>query len=106
MLVCFFLNIPKNKLLEKFVILWYDCKCALIYKGCDLIPKRIKVTQESDTGRNISFHDNFTGEDMTRSEFVNEIKSGNYKNYHIRKINGVDTPVSNPDPNRNNNLGD
>lgn len=68
------------------------------------MPKRVKVTQESDTGRNERFHDNFTGEDMTRNQFVNEIKRGKYDNYHIRNINGVDTPVSNPDNNRNNNL--
>ena len=68
------------------------------------MPKRIKVTQEEDSGRNTNFHDNFTGNDMTRQEFVNEIKNGNYPNYHIRNINGIETPVSNPDPNRNNNL--
>ena len=68
------------------------------------MPKRIKVTQESDTGRNQKFHDNFTGIDMTRAKFVREIKSGNYDNYHVRNINGVDTPVSNPDATRNNNL--
>ena len=69
------------------------------------MPKRIKVTGENSTGRNTNFHDNFTGADMTRQEFVSQIKQGNYNNYHIRKINGVETPVSNPDPNRNNNLG-
>ena len=66
--------------------------------------KRIKVTQESDTGRNQKFHDNRTGADMTRSQFVREIKSDNYPNYHVRKINGIDTPVSNPDKTTNNNL--
>ncbi len=69
------------------------------------MPKRVSVTQESDTGRNTRFHDNFTGQDMTRNQFVNAIKSGSYDNYHIRNINGVETPVSNPDSTRNNNLG-
>lgn len=69
------------------------------------MPKRIKVTRESESGRNETFHDNFTGADMTRSQFVKEIRQGNYENYHIRNINGVATPVSNPDPKRNNNLG-
>lgn len=73
-------------------------------KGRDSLPKRVKVTTESDTGRNTKFHDNFTGADMTRYQFVNQIKQGNYDNYHIRNINGVDTPVSNPDKNTNNNL--
>lgn len=41
------------------------------------MPKRIKVTKESVTGRNLEFHDNFTGKDMTRSQFVKEINNGN-----------------------------
>lgn len=67
--------------------------------------KRISVTKESSSGQNIQFRDNYNHTTMTRSEFVKQIKSGNYDNYHIRKINGVDTPVSNPDKSSNNNLG-
>lgn len=69
------------------------------------MPKRINVTKESDTGRNLEFHDNFTGKDMTRGQFVKEINNGNYENYSVKKINNVDTPVSKPDSSRNNNLG-
>ena len=69
------------------------------------MPKRISVTNESLSGRNQVFHDNFKNKDMTRKEFVTEIKSGNYENYHIRVINGIETPVSNPDNSTNNNLG-
>lgn len=69
------------------------------------MPKRIKVTEESPTGRNERFHDNFANQGYSRSQLVDQIKNGNYENYHIRNINGVDTPVSNPDKNRNNNLG-
>lgn len=69
------------------------------------MPKRIKVTKESDTGRNLEFHDNFTGKDMTRSQFVKEINNGNYENYTVKKINNLDTPVSKPDSSRDNNLG-
>ncbi len=65
---------------------------------------RIKVTQESDSGRNQRFHDTRTGADMTRAQFVKEIESDQYDNYHVRKINGVKTPVSNPDNTKNNNL--
>ncbi len=68
------------------------------------MPKRVKVTQENN-GRNEMFHDNFKGTDMTRQQFVQHIKDGDYPNYHIRNINGVETPVSNPDSKRNNNLG-
>jgi hypothetical protein len=69
------------------------------------VPKRVKVTDETDSGRNQTFHDNFTGADMTRAQFVREIEAGNYPRYHLRKINGVTTPVSNPDGKDSNNLG-
>lgn len=41
---------------------------------------------------------------MTRSQFVRQIQQGNYQNYHVRTINGIATPVSNPDGKTNNNL--
>lgn len=66
--------------------------------------KRVTVTNESDSGRNNIFHDNYTGEDMTRKQFVDKINNGDYPNYHVRNIYGVDTPVSNPDSGKNNNL--
>ena len=67
--------------------------------------KRIKVTEESDSGRNNRFHDNRTGENMTRTRFVKKINDGDYPEYHIRRINGINTPVSNPNNSENNNLG-
>ncbi|MDP8209870.1 MAG: hypothetical protein RAO94_01965 [Candidatus Stygibacter australis] len=66
---------------------------------------RITVTQESETGRNQRFHDNFNGRDMTRSEFVKAIENGRYPDYHIRIINDIKTPVSDPDNTEKNNLG-
>lgn len=69
------------------------------------MPKRISVTSENSTGRNITFHDNYTGANMTRAQFVRQINNGNYENYHVRNINGVATPVSNPDGSSRNNLG-
>lgn len=66
--------------------------------------KRVTVIKENDSGRNQRFHDNRTGQDMSRTEFVRQIEQGNYQNYHVRKINGVKTPVSNPDQSQNNNL--
>jgi hypothetical protein len=68
------------------------------------MPKRITVVQESDTGRNEKFRDNQTGTLMSRPELVWKIESGDYPNYHTRKINDVKTPVSNPDSSKNNNL--
>jgi hypothetical protein len=66
--------------------------------------KRITVTKENSSGRNQNFHDNYTGVDMSRAQFVNKIESGDYKNYHVRETHGVKTPVSNPDASKNNNL--
>lgn len=67
--------------------------------------QRITVTKESPTGRNIKFVDNSTGETMSRNQFVKKIESGNYPDYHVRKMNGLKTPVSNPDSSSKNNLG-
>lgn len=68
------------------------------------MPKRVTVVQESDSGRNEQFRDNRTGTVMSRPEFVRQIESGKYPQYHIREINDVKTPVSNPDSSENNNL--
>lgn len=65
--------------------------------------KNVKVTSENKTGRNKSFKS--TSGDMTRAQFVNRIENGYYPGYHVRKINGVKTPVSNPDKSKGNNLG-
>lgn len=65
---------------------------------------RIKVTQESPTGRNLKFRDTRTGANMTRAQFVKQIEAGKYPKYHVRKIGGVKTPVSNPDDREDNNL--
>ena len=67
--------------------------------------KRLKVTRESETGRNQRFLDTRTGEEMSRSEVVRRIEQGEYQNYHIREINGIKTPASNPDGSEANNLG-
>ena len=66
--------------------------------------KRVTVTQENSTGRNQKFHDNKNGNDMTRAQFVKNIEAGDYENYHVRKVNGIKTPVSNPDSSSDNNL--
>jgi hypothetical protein len=67
--------------------------------------KRISVTSETKTGRNNTFRDNVTGTTMTRAQFVRQIENNVYDNYHVRVINGIKTPVSNPDKSSNNNLG-
>jgi hypothetical protein len=67
--------------------------------------KTVEVTQETDSGRNRQFHDDRNGRDMSRAEFVRQIRKGNYPDYHVRIINGLATPISNPDRSENNNLG-
>ena len=67
--------------------------------------KRISVTSETQTGRNKTFHDNYKNKDMSLQKFVKEIKNGDYPKFHIRTINGIETPVSNPDKSTSNNLG-
>lgn len=65
---------------------------------------RVTTTRESETGRNERFVDNRTGREMNRNEFVDRIRAGLYPDYHIRSVNGVATPASNPDESENNNL--
>lgn len=67
--------------------------------------KTVRVTAETDSGRNISFVDSRTGTRMSRPEFVRRIEHGAYPDYHVRVIDGVPTPVSNPDRSEGNNLG-
>lgn len=66
---------------------------------------KIVVTQQSDTGRNIRFRNTQTGEEKTRAQLVKDIESGKLPGYHVREIDGVKTPVSNPDNSEKNNLG-
>ena len=66
---------------------------------------RVSVNTKSDTGRNLTFHDNLTGRNMNAAQFVRSIELGAYPDYYVRKINGIKTPVSKPDGNRSNNLG-
>lgn len=67
--------------------------------------KTVEVTQESDSGRNQRFHDDRSGRDMSRTEFVQRIRQGEYPDYHVRIINRIPTPASNPDGSERNNLG-
>jgi hypothetical protein len=66
--------------------------------------KRVKTISESETGENLRFHDNYTWGDMTKKQFVKKIEGGDYPKHHIRIIDWVETPVSNPDSKVDNNL--
>ena len=65
----------------------------------------IKVIEESESGRNKKFRDTVKNKIMTSPQFVKEIENGNYRKFHIRKINGIKTPVSNPNKKTKDNLG-
>jgi Protein of unknown function (DUF3892) len=66
---------------------------------------RVSVVGESESGRNTRFRDNQTGREMSRPEFVRRIQDGDYDGYHVRRVNGVPTPASDPDNKKGNNLG-
>ncbi|WP_166626763.1 hypothetical protein [Jeotgalicoccus sp. S0W5] len=65
--------------------------------------KNVKVIRESKSGRNKHFKSSTAN--MNRKEFVSRIERGYYPEYHVRKVNGIKTPVSNPDKSKRNNLG-
>lgn len=66
--------------------------------------KNITVKRESSSGRNLEFKDPNKSGTMTRVEFVEKIEAGKYPDYHVRRVNGLKTPVSNPDRRESNNL--
>jgi hypothetical protein len=67
--------------------------------------KSVRVTEESESGRNLEFHDIKSGKNMTRAGFVKQIEAGDFPDYYVRKMNGLKTPVSMPDSSESNNLG-
>lgn len=67
--------------------------------------KTVRILDESDSGRNQRFVDTRTGREMTRPDFVRAIEAEQYPDYHVRVVNGVKTPVSNPDRSEENSLG-
>jgi hypothetical protein len=46
------------------------------------MPKRIKVTEESESERNLRFHHDHTGADMTRSQLVRH----RHLRFHLREF--------------------
>lgn len=66
---------------------------------------RLTVISETKTGVNKQFHDNSTNQNLSRNQLVKKIEKGEYDDYHVRVINGIKYPVSNPDPSKTNNLG-
>ena len=67
--------------------------------------KNVRSITQNSTGRNINFKDVSSGAKMTRSQNIKKIENNKYSDYHIRTINGIKTPCSNPDKSERNNLG-
>ena len=67
----------------------------------------VKCIKENDTGRNILFQNTGNHEIMDRKTFVSRIKNPSstyHQDYVVKKINGIETPVSKPDNSKKNNL--
>lgn len=82
-------------------------------RGLQIVPRaetttprvRIVVVREDENLRNTDFVDTVTGAAMTREELVQAIRAGHYPGYAVRKMHGVDTPVSKPTAAIDDNLG-
>ena len=69
--------------------------------------KIVKSISHTPTGRNTMFQNMGNNEIMSRKEFVTRIENTNsvyHKDYVVKNINGIKTPVSKPDYLKNNNL--
>jgi hypothetical protein len=67
--------------------------------------KPVVVLKESKTGRNEVFLDLIRSSVMSREGFVAKISRGVYPGYTVASIDGLKTPMSNPDGVASNNLG-
>lgn len=65
----------------------------------------LKTINVSNTEINLIFLDTKNNKELTLEQLVKMIEKGKYPKYHIRIINGIKTPCSNPDKNKKNNLG-
>lgn len=86
-----------------------DLSDARDYLGKSAIPKNaskpVIAIQQSQSGRNELYYDTKNQEFLTRESFVAKIETGNYSGYTVKLIQGVPTPVSNPDSKKKNNIG-
>lgn len=66
---------------------------------------KVRVSDQLPTGRNVEFADDDGKRYMSLGEFVTRIQRGEFPDYHIRVIKGIETPVSNPNGDKSDNLG-
>ena len=69
--------------------------------------KMVKVIVENESGRNKIFQDTRNNHIMTDKDFISRIKNTNsvyHEHYYVRKVNGIETPVSKPNNTKRDNL--
>jgi hypothetical protein len=79
----------------------YDGKIINLEK----LKSKVVVIKESKKGKNLLYLDVDNSTILAKSEFILQIKDGQYPRYEIRTINGEETPVSKKDNTIPNNLG-
>jgi hypothetical protein len=86
-----------------------DPKDKRLYVGATTDPtnkaKPVIVLVQEKKGRNVLFFDTVKRKILDASQFVALIEAGQYRGYAVKMVNGVPTPVSNPDGRGTNNLG-
>ena len=65
----------------------------------------VVVVGKDKNGRNILFFDLRAKLVLSRADFVNQIRAGNYPRYGLRVVKGVPIPVAKRDASIQNNLG-
>lgn len=74
-----------------------------------MLKKKLVVTKENKTGRNIEFQDVGNDRKMSNTELIKRLKTGNSRyneDYCVKHDkNGNEYVSSKPDENKNNNLG-
>ena len=79
-----------------------------VYEGASHSPinksKPVIVLTEDEKERNQTFLDLVKNLVFSREEFIAQIKAKNYPGYTVKLLNGIPTPVSNPDGRKKNNL--
>lgn len=82
-----------------------DLRINEVSSSKSITKNKVFVVKESKKGKNLNYFDIEKSLILSRSEFISEIKMGNYPFYEIRIVKGDETPVSKKDKNIPNNLG-
>ena len=88
---------------DEFATTW-KAEQGIVLQNPGSINKSVIAASEDRKGRNHAFTDVQSGKSFSREEFVQLIEAGRFPEYHIRVINGIKTPVSNPNHKLTDNL--